>query len=182
MPPQNFRLPPAAAPLDRIKEYLAALRGLTPADLRSVFVTLQAALTSTTPGTDDYKVPAGWDFSIFRVHGFLSFNALNTEPTSILSWLNLDVINRYLIKLSNCTARLENKDKNDLFSENRDVFLSAITPPYGSPIDLPPDAPIVVPAGQIIRATFTLQDSTTNIVGNSSDYGLVLTGVLTPAS
>lgn len=170
------------AAVPRIKSYLAELRGLSPADLQAVSISLEAALTSASaPGTDQYKAPGDMDFFAFQVHGYVRMPTLNSEPSAILGWLNLPPSERWLVKAQNCLVGLLNQDKNHKFFDgNQDLELAAIMPPMGIPLVFPPEAPMVLNSGSTIKATFTLQDSTTAIIGNSTKYGVVLTGVLVP--
>ena len=168
---------------NRVRGYLEEVLGLSPADCRAVGIGLQASLSSTTPGTDTYQVPSDQDFIGFSIQGYLGFSALATEPTSgILSYLNPDPSERWFMKSQNCTVQLENTDRSYEVFDARELRLSAISPPCGSPLYFPDVAPYLVPAGHRLRATFTLQDSTTAIVGNATTYGILLGGVLIPAA
>lgn len=164
----------------RIISYLAEALSVSPADLRGVGIALQASLSSTTPGTDSYRVPADQDLIVLGLQGYVTFPTLQTEPTAILTFLNLDPSERIFVKAQNCLARLENVDRSLGVFDARDIPLASVTPPVGAPMYFPLEMPYVVPATHTLRATFTLQDSTAAIVGNASGYGLLLTGTLIP--
>lgn len=168
------------SPQSRIKSYLEELLQLSPADLRPLQLTLQASLNSTTAGSSDYKIPKDQDAFIFSMQGFVRMPTLNTEPQTILGYLNLDPSERIYVKTQNCLVQLQNIDRSYTVMEENSLPLSAITPPYGSPLYYPVEAPLVLPAGHTFKATFTLQDSTAAIIGNASNYGISLMGILLP--
>lgn len=164
----------------RIEAYLAEILKLGPAEIHSVGIGMQATPTATAPATDTYRVPSDQDLVVFSLQGYLQFTTLNTEPTAILGYLNLDPSERWFVKAQNCNLKLENTDRNLTVFDARDIPLSAISPPVGAPMYFPPDVPYIIPAGHSLAATFTLNDSTTAIVGSASKYGILLTGALIP--
>ena len=167
--------------MERAHDYLAELRKLSPADLQAVVVLLEASLSDTSAATDDFKAPGDSDLVVFGIHGYVRMPTLNTEPTAILTWLNLVPSERWLVKAQNCLVALQNTDrKHDVFEGDSDIPLSAIMSPTGFPLVFPPEAPLIIPQSEVLKATFTLQDSTSAIVGNASRYGILLTGVLVP--
>lgn len=172
--------PGAGGPPGRIAAYLQELLMLSPASVRGVGLGLSASLANTTPVSYTYKVPSDQELAVFSIHGYLRFPTFNTEPSLILSSLNPDPSERWFLKSSNCLVSLTNIDRSLPVFDAQDVPLSSITPPVGAPLYFPLDAPLMVPSGHNIRATFQLQDSTAAIVGNATIYGLMLTGVLVP--
>lgn len=173
-------MPPNAMPPGKITSYLSEILKLSQADIRGVGIALQATLSSTTPASETYRVPSDQELVILSIQGYLAFSTLNTESTAILSYLNLDPSERWFVKTQNCTVALTNTDRNLPVFDNRDLRLSAISPPVGAPMNFPVEAPLIVPAGHNLRATFTLQDSTSAIVSGATVYGLLLTGALVP--
>lgn len=172
---------PNAMPPGRVGSYLQEVLDLSPAVVRGVGVTLSASLSSTSPSNVDYRVPGDQELVVFSIHGFLRFTALNSESTAILGWLNLDPSERWFVKSQNCTVALKNNDRSlDVFEGDGSIPMSAITPPVGVPMYFHPEAPCIFNAGHLIRATFTLQDSTSAIVSGATVYGIVLTGNLIP--
>lgn len=168
-------------PAGRIASYLQEALDLSPAVVRGVGVVLTASLSNTAPGVVKYKIPSDQELLVFGIHGFIRFSTLNTEPTAILGWLNLDPSERWFVKTQNCNVALKNIDRSlDVFENDGVVAMSAITPPVGAPMFFHPEAPCIFNAGHTIQATFTLQDATTAIVGGATTYGLVLTGNLIP--
>lgn len=177
----NLGLPPGTPPTAaRVRGYLSEVLGLSPADVRGVGIRLQASLSNTSPATDSYKVPSDQELVIFSIQGYMRFPTLNTENTAILSYLNLDPSERWIVKSQNCIVQLENIDRSLKIFDNAEVPLGAIMPPMGSPMFFPVEAPMLVPSSHNIRGTFTLQDSTSAIVGNSTVYGILMTGALIP--
>lgn len=167
--------------VERVRGFLAEMRGLSPKDLQAIVVTLQMTLGSaTSSASQDYKVPGDSDLVILSIHGYLRFTALDSEDTTVLSFLNLDPTERWLVKSQNCVVGLSNVDRNHKFIDNNDITLSALMPPMGYPIVFPPEAPGIVPKAEILRASFALQDTDTDVVSGNTVYGLAITGVLVP--
>ena len=183
--PAYAQVPPlcptrSPAPGGRIKAYLAEILELSPAEIRAVGIGLEASATGTSPGTDDYKVPSDQDMVILSLQGYLQFQLLDTEPRAILGWLNLNPSERWFVKSQNCEVSLENIDRNLEVFDKRSLPMSAISPPVGAPLYFNPELPFIVPAGHTMRATFTLQDTTTAIVGAATNNGILLGGALIP--
>lgn len=176
----NYCPPGTALPPGRIQSYLAEILKLSQDDVRGVGISLQATLSSTTPGTDTYRVPSDQELVITTIQGYLAFSTLNSESTAILGWLNLDPSERWFVKSQNCVVGLANQDRNLQIFDNRDQRMSAITPPVGVPMQFSLEMPFIVPAGHTLKGTFTLQDSTSAIVSGATVYGLLLTGALIP--
>lgn len=164
----------------RIHAYIAEVLQLSPAEIRAVMNGLQGAPTATAPATDTYKVPADQDLIVLSAQGYLQFATLNSEPTAMLGWLNLDPSERWFVKAQNCNVQLENIDRSLEVMDARALPMSAITPPVGAPAYFNPELPFIVPAGHSLRATFTLNDSNTTIVGGTTTYGILLVGALIP--
>ena len=98
----------------------------------------------------------------------------------MLTWMNLDPSERVLVKAANCIVQVENTTRNYKFFEHREATLSSLMPPMGMPLQWPVETPLPVPAKHSLKATFTLQDSASATVGASTDYGVLLSGVLVP--
>lgn len=186
MPPNNnpFCVTPDGSPppAGRIASFLQEVLSLSPAVVRGVGVTMSAALTTSTPtGSAKYRVPSDQELVVFACSGFIKFSSLNTEPTAILGWLNLDPSERWFVKTQNCSVGLKNVDRSlDVFDGDGVVSMAAITPPVGVPMYWHPEAPNIFNSSHTLQATFTLGDTTSAIVGNSTTYGLLLTGNLIP--
>lgn len=170
--------PVAGRPSGRIVSYMREVLGLSHADVRGVGINLEATLSSTTPGTDEYMVPSDQDLVIFSIQGYLRFPTLNSEPTLMLGFLNPDPSERWFVKTQNCLVQLLHKDRSLNVFDARSLPLSAISPPVGATMYFPPETPYILPGSHRIQASFTLQDSTTAIVGSSTAYGVLLTGAL----
>lgn len=177
MAPSSY-CPPGSQP-QRIASYLAEVLKLSPAELRAVGISLQATLSSASPGTDNYRVPSDQDLVVFSIEGYLRMPTLATEPASVGN-SNVDHDTRVYVKTQNCLVAIENTDRSYKVYDNRDQSLAALTPPYGAPQYFPAEAPLLVPAGHNLRGTFTLQDTTVAVIGNASVYGVLLSGVLIP--
>ena len=175
---QNNPCPPGSS-ASRVRSYLAEVLGLSPADLRAIAIPLQATLSSATPGTDKYSVPADQELVVFSVQGYLRFNNIGSEPNAIGN-SNVTHDERVLIKSQNCLVQLENTDRQYKLFDGRDQCLAGITPPYGAPLYFPVETPMVVPASHNLKATFTLQDVSITGYSVASIYGITLAGVLIP--
>lgn len=180
LPAPSLLAPVPSPGSGRIKQYLAEILELGPAEIRAVGIGLEANATGTVPGVDTYKVPSDQDLVILSLQGYLQFQLLNTEPTAILTWLNLDPSERWFVKTQNCEVSLENIDRSLEVFDARSVPLSAISPPVGAPLYFNPELPFIIPAGHSLRGTFTLKDTTTAIVGAATNYGILLGGALIP--
>lgn len=165
-------------PAGRIMSYLREVLGVSHAEVRGVGIGLEVALSSTTADNEEYQVPSDTDLVVFSIQGYLRFPTLNTEPTSMLGFLNPDPSERWFVKTQNCLVQLLHKDRSLNAFDNRSIPLSAISPPVGAPMYFPPETPYIVPGGHKLRAEFTLQDSTSAVVGSSTRYGLLLAGAL----
>ena len=181
-PNQYCNIPGHSNPAGFIASYLQEVLKLSPADVNPVAITLQGQNLNTvaSPGTDTYTVPSDQDLVIFQIHGAVQFDALNSENTALLTWLNLDPSERVLVKSQNCNVTLENLDRRLQTFDNKSLPLSAITPPFGVPLYFPPQVPMIAPHKHRLKATFQLRDSTASILGALSDYSIILTGALIP--
>lgn len=177
---QYCNIPGHMQPSGTIAAYLQEILKLSPAEVHPVGIALQATLTNTTPGTEQYQVPSNEELVVFSIHGYIRMVDFSSEPTAIFTFLNPDPSERWFVKTSNCNLKLENLDRSLQVYDNRDIPLGAISPPVGSPMYFPPQIPMVVPAGHKLKATFTLQDSGSDAVGGSTVYGVLLTGALVP--
>ena len=181
MPDPGF-CSPTSAPGTRVRSYLAELLGVSPAELRPIAIPMQATLTTsvTTLADTIYNVPSDQDLYIQSIMGYISFNALASEPTAMLTWLNLDPSERVLVKAANCVVQLENTTRNYKVFDHREAVLYSLMAPMGMPLQWPVETPLPVPAKHSLKATFTLQDTATATVGASTDYGILISGVLVP--
>lgn len=173
---------PTSAPGTRVRAYLAELLQISPAELRPVAIPMQVALLSgtTTLSDTNYVVAADQDLYLYSIAGYLSPNDLSAEPTAMLTWLNLEPSERYLVKAMNCAVQMENVTRNYKVFDGREAMLSSLMPPFGMPLQWPVETPFCAPAKHVLKATFTLQDTASDVVGASTDYGILLSGVLVP--
>lgn len=177
--PPGFKSPASEA---GVAAYLAELLRLSPAQLRGVGIDLRKRLgAATLTGNDTYSVPSDQDLVVYGISGYWRSSALATEPAlNAAVFTQMSPAEMQLARLSNVIATLENKDRNLPVFDARGVYLSAITPPLGSKLVFPVQAPLLFPATHTVKATFTLQDTTAAVVGNDADYGLILEGILIP--
>lgn len=170
--------PVAGRPQGRIVSYLREVLGISHAQVRGVGINLEASLASGTPGTDEYMVPSDQDLVIYSIQGYLRFPTFNSEPTSMLGFLNPDPSERWFVKTQNCLVQLLHKDRSLSVYDNKSIPLSAISPPVGAAMYFPPETPYILPGSHRLAASFGLQDTTAAIVGSATFYGVLLTGAL----
>lgn len=165
-----------------IADYLRELLKLSPANLRGVAIDLRRRLgAAALTGTDTYQVPSDQELVVYGVSAYWRSSALATEPAlNAAIFTQMSPSELQVARLGNCIATLENKDRNLPVFDARGIYLSAITPPLGSKLQFPVQAPLLFPASHTVKATFTLQDTTAAVVGNDADYGLLLEGILIP--
>ena len=162
----------------RIRDYLREVLGTDFKDVRGVGIGLQVALTTTTTsGSDKYQVPSDQELVIFGIQGYLQMPTLDTEP-QIVARANVDPSERWFAKSQNCTVQLSIKERSLNVFDQRAVPLSAFTPPVGSALWFPPETPIIISRSLNLEGTFTLTDTDADIVGNSTNYGLLCFGAL----
>lgn len=155
-----------------------------PGRVRGVMIPLRKALLAgTTTGEATYRVPQGYNLDIKAITGTLGWTDWGTEAAVDVeiaegpAATSLPPLHRMALKASNCQILLEIQDAAVKITEGDQIYLSDILNkviPLGRD-----DAPgLVVPSGDTVKATLTLQDSQANIVGNSTRYGVILIGAL----
>ena len=164
----------------RSKAFINEMRELSAQKLQAVAISLEAALdTTTTSKKDTYKVPAGQDLAVFKVQGYVRRTAMRSESIVTLGGINLWWSELMQAKAENCLASLKNQDRKfEFFDGTSDLPLSSIMAPNGLPLLFDAVAPLMVSENETIESVFTLQDTNANIVGQSTRYGLILSGVL----
>ncbi len=161
-----------------IVAYLSELLQLSPAQLIATSVLLQKRLgAATTSGSDEYRVPADRDFVCFQIQTTWKPTLLATEPVVNAVMRAQSFRDLEMTRLANCLVGVQNKDRNLKFFDARDMPMNSM---HETPLYFPAMAPLLVPATHTIKADFTLQDLTASVVGNDSDYGIALVGVLIP--
>lgn len=167
--------------VSQTKRKLVELQNLNFTDLQAVSITFEKALsTSKLTDYDEFKIPSEEDFIGTRLQAYMRFPTLNTEPTLILGWQNPPFPERLAIKGQNCTFQLQTRDKSRAHIDNHDGTLLSILPPWGEPMQWTLEAPFKAFSNVVLRATFTLQDSTAAIVGNETIYGIRFDGFYIP--
>lgn len=150
---------------------------LTPHEFEQAAITMRTRLTtSTTSGTQTFRVRSTHVLLIKSIRGHLAFNAVTGETLAITGVGNPGVLERMQIKAMNCRMTLENQDRTiPLFAGGQDLPLSQIlTNLGGKPLEF--DPPHIVLPGQTLSLATTLQDTTGAIVGGSTDYGVQVDG------
>lgn len=177
-------LDPAVAGLRHIGAYWREVRRIADAyvsgqgtKVRPYVLSLMVALsTATTSASDDDVIPTGFDFDVREVRGFLGFTNWASEPATVGN-MNPLAADRVVIKARNCRIKLELKDTEIPFTKNEDLYLADILekPLVFGDNGVPR---FVIPAGETPKMTATLQDTNTNVVGQSTRYGVILVGAL----
>lgn len=162
----------------RIRDYLREVLGTDFKDVRGVAIGLQVALTtSTTSGSDKYLVPSDQELVIFGIQGYLQMPTLDTEP-QVIAHANVDPSERWFVKAQNCNVQLAIKERSLNIFDQRALPMSVFTPPVGQPLWFPPETPIIVSRALNLEGTFTLASTDAEVVGNSTNYGLLCFGAL----
>jgi hypothetical protein len=169
--------------MENPKDWYRAINMLNPEDATPRVVGLEATLTTTTTSdTGSYQVPADKTFLILRVMGYHRFSLPNTEAAMAAALgTNIAPSERAYLKLQNCVFSLKDTERSETdIVKGSAPCLAAISPMVsGMPLEFSM-SPIVIPGGNKVEATFTLKDTTALVIGASSVYGLLLTGVLLP--
>ena len=153
-----------------------------PVLIRPAQITMMVALLDATEsGSYTYRIPNSSVFLIKEMRGHLSFNNWNGE-VAVAAGLSTNATpkERAYLKALNAKIRLENVDRSQKITDENDLCLADILGCLGAaPIRWDELGPgFVVPSGQQLKMTATLSDSTAANTGASSDYGIVLSGVM----
>lgn len=152
---------------------------LTNETYRWVFPTLAVSLTTTTTSdVNEYKLPNTHHLLITKIQGHLAFNNPDGETLSITGLGNPSLRDRIALKAMNCRMKLINTARTgEQIFPNNDLALSTlIEAAGGGPIELP--TPHFIHAGDTLEMTAALQDTAAAIVGGSTQYGVVVHGLL----
>lgn len=154
---------------------------LTVEDYQPVTVILSAALlVGTTSGSDTYQVPNPYTLLVKRVRGHIGFNNYTGETLSITGIGNPGFLDRLAMKAANCAVEFKNTSKKyDIFDNNDNTKMRVsdlISQIGGEAVEFNP--PLVVLTAQVLEADMTLNDTNATVVGASTDYGIIVEGVL----
>lgn len=164
-----------------IADYLAELLRLSPQNLRGVDISMSARLSPLiATAQDTYSVPSDQDLVIYSISGWYRSSDLSTEAIINAIFTSFSPSELQIARMQNCSVQLENKDRNLPVWDKAAGPLSAITPPCGTPLVFPVQAPLLVPRSHTLRATFTLNSVAAAVAGNPADYGLSIGGILIP--
>ena len=151
--------------------------------LRGAVITIADNITTTTAGSTfdkTYKVPSDEILAITAIRGDLLINDFSGETLSVATLGNPTVSGRLLMKAMNCRLNLVVDDDNRKLFEGQALGLAGIlTHVGGHPIEKNP--PDIVLDGETLKLTATLQDTTADVVGASTRYGIVIVGDLVKA-
>ena len=154
--------------------------------VRPASIPLHRNITSGSGGTDSMKIGSDVDFIVHEVRGYLSFNNWDGESDLAVDGLAggwPGPRDRAYLKASNCKLKLKNKDnKLDIFEEEDLVLSEILCSVGGHPLKYGGETrpAWVIPNGTTIEMTATLQDTAAVLIGASSDYGVIISGVYMP--
>lgn len=155
-------------------------RGL---QLRPAIVTLSAAITTSTASqtnNDDFRVSTNEDFVVYEVRGLLHVNSWIAETLSIVGIGNPTTLDRAYMKASQCLINIKNKDTRVDITEHANIPLSSIMVEFGgSPLRFGGETrpAWIIPHNTTVQMTATLQSSDTTLIGASTNYGVMISGV-----
>jgi hypothetical protein len=161
-----------------VVSYLQELLKLSPAQVIGVGIHIKKRLsTAALSGSSEYKIPSDRDLVVFRIRPSWQPTDIPAEiaVNAIFTAFNYDDLER--IRMGNCRVQLLNKDRQLKVFDNEDMLLSAMK---DIPLAFDERAPLLVPATHTLQATFSLSDDAAAVVGQPSDYGVILEGVLIP--
>lgn len=161
--------------LSRLYEELQAL---STTNLMAVTIPLEALLgVDVMTKKAEYKNPTDSDLVIFQMQSYWRPEAIATEVAVNAIFTQFSPADLALVRLMNTMATLKLKDRKLEVIEGAEMPLSAC---HRSPLYFPVQAPLIIPPGITLEANFTLQDDTAAVVGEDSNYGLLLTGIALP--
>jgi len=173
--PPNFKSMPGGD----IQKYLVELVKLAPSSFMGVTIPLEVLLgAATAAGSEKYLVPSETDLVIFQIQSMFRSTNLAAEPV-LNANLTLDLDGLAEARLQNALAELRIKERKLDIIEGAALNMAAHRK---APVFFLPNAPLIVPAGNHIELTVTLQSVAAAVAGSNAYYGYALTGVLIPRS
>lgn len=170
-PPQNQA--------EALHAYLKELRDLGPEDYREIAVPLLAALTtSTVTGSDKFRAPSTHNFAITEIRGHILLRDLSTESQAVSAVGNPSFPDRVAIKASNCRLALQNTDRTQKIFETSAQLSIGTFVEFAGGRPMVFDRPQILPAGENVQVDFTLVDTASDVVGGTTEYGIILIGAL----
>lgn len=154
-------------------------------EYRRVEIPLVATLAAAGTTYDTYKVPAQYKLAIERISAHLALMSVATEPLVIGNFAandSLDVLNRIAVKAMNCRISLINSDTSIYIlgggSDFRPTNLASLMAAFGGKERDYTDLPALVRSGETLRMDATVVQSGAGIGTISTEYGVVLSGIL----
>ena len=149
--------------------------------VRPAVVTMKKALLSgTTSDSDSFRVPSEEVFLVKEIRGHFSFNALAAEALGLTNITPMTVGDYVIGKARNCNISLERADQNLAVTLGSNLCLADILPGAGGQaIRFDEMGPVwVIPPSETLKMTASLISTTAAIVGQSSNYGVMLSGAM----
>ncbi len=149
--------------------------------VRPAVVTMKAALLSgTTQGSYTFRVPTDEVFLVKEIRGHFSFNNVNSELLALGNFAAMTPSEYVAAKARNCLITLERTDRQLAIAiESGFALADILGGAGGSPIRFDEMGPAwIVPPSESLKMTATLLDTDAASVGESSNYGIMLSGAL----
>lgn len=147
--------------------------------VRPAVVTMKTALLSgTTQGSYNFRVPSEEVFLIKEMRGHLSNNNGDGEALQLGNFTAMTPEQYIVAKARNCLVTLERTDRQLAIAIESGFCLADVLPAAGGlPIRFDEMGPAwIIPPSESLKMTATLLD--TALVGQSSNYGLTISGAL----
>lgn len=149
-------------------------------EFKRVEIPLFKALATIGPDFDTYKVPSQYKLTIEKIAAHIVMLDFVNEVLAIGNLPDfVNIEDRIRLKASNARVTLKNDDTGIyLLGENHPFNLGTLVHPHRSEIDYG-SAPQIVLPGQTLRLDLSLVQSGAAILGASTEYGIVISGLLT---
>lgn len=178
--PEEARLRSELAPPGSLAHTLLELQQLSTTPLISLALQLEVELGSGVgagkyAASDSFLTPSTDDIAIYQIQAQWRSAALanETNPNAIFTALTPEGLT--YSRLSACVAELTLKDRRLEVFDNRALSLGAI---FEKPLYFPKEAPLLLPPGMTLEASFTIDDQAA--AGVDGFFTLILSGVRIP--
>lgn len=149
--------------------------------VRPVVVTMKKALlVGTTSDTESFRVPSEEVFLVKELRGHFSNNAVASETLALGNFTPSNPGDYVVAKSRNCNISLERADQNLAITLGSNLCLADILPAAGGmPIRFDEMGPVwVIPPAETLKMTASLISTAAAAVGQSSNYGVMLSGAM----
>lgn len=165
--------------VDKVRDFLKFVAEFNPDEAMVVLVAMKHEMVTATTTNDVYRVPEDYKLAIVEIRGHLASLAADTEQV-LTTPVVADLRNKMYGKAMNCRIKLQNLDTSIKITDGSDETISLasiLVELGGKPIDLH-DNPHIVKGGQSLRMDASLISGAANLLGQNTEYGVLITGIL----